>query len=276
MALENRDLDSYKVNVKAASTIHVDLTTVYPVIDGYQTEKGDRILLKNQTDAKENGIYVCLANGLSLAFDMDNNTSYTNGAFTRTTDGVDNINKEFYCPPIKPTEYYTTNKNWVETPFVSLPAVDNVGTGEGEVYRDSVGNIINLKTLKQGNGITITNNSDDITISTQQFTAPAVILQFFITDIQLDQTVSVSADDLITDITGGTQPYMIYAISKDNGVTWATSIGNPALAILTFDCSDAGNNIPVLVGVSDINNLAGYLTNYTETSVSIQDNMGYC
>lgn len=41
----------------------------------------------------------------------------------------------------------------------------NVGTGEGDIYKEKVGSDIRLKTLKQGPGITITNNPDDVTIS---------------------------------------------------------------------------------------------------------------
>lgn len=41
----------------------------------------------------------------------------------------------------------------------------NVGTGEGSVFRDKTGVTLNLKTLKQGANITITNNADDVTIT---------------------------------------------------------------------------------------------------------------
>lgn len=39
----------------------------------------------------------------------------------------------------------------------------NVGTGEGTIYRDTTSDI-NLKTIKAGSGVIITNNADDITI----------------------------------------------------------------------------------------------------------------
>ena len=44
-------------------------------------------------------------------------------------------------------------------------AVQNVGTGAGLVYRDLTGTTVNLKTIKAGTGVTVTNNADDITIT---------------------------------------------------------------------------------------------------------------
>ncbi len=41
----------------------------------------------------------------------------------------------------------------------------NVGTGEGLVYRDKSGAVLNFKKLKQGANVTITNGADDVTIA---------------------------------------------------------------------------------------------------------------
>lgn len=40
----------------------------------------------------------------------------------------------------------------------------NVGTGEGDVFRDKTSATLNFKTIKAGTGVVITNNADDITI----------------------------------------------------------------------------------------------------------------
>lgn len=42
----------------------------------------------------------------------------------------------------------------------------NVGTGTGLIYRDKIAGILNLKSIKNGTNITVTNNADDVTIST--------------------------------------------------------------------------------------------------------------
>src|SRR6185369_3954405 len=41
----------------------------------------------------------------------------------------------------------------------------NVGTGGGAVFRDKTGVTLNLKTIKAGANVTVTNNADDITIA---------------------------------------------------------------------------------------------------------------
>ncbi len=48
---------------------------------------------------------------------------------------------------------------------VDFVAVDNVGAGTGEIFRDTSGHLpetINLKTIKAGDGIVLTNGADDI------------------------------------------------------------------------------------------------------------------
>lgn len=93
--------------------------------------------------------------------------------------------------------------------------VANVGTGEGDVYRDMTGNQINLKTIKQGTGITVTNNTDDVTvtnsspdqvitlagagITTVTGTYPGT---FTITSIEVDGSVTNERDSVFADYMG--------------------------------------------------------------------------
>lgn len=48
----------YKESVSVASTVNITSLSGVPVIDGYQTVSGDRVLLKNQTTASQNGIWI--------------------------------------------------------------------------------------------------------------------------------------------------------------------------------------------------------------------------
>ena len=58
----------------------------------------------------------------------------------------------------------------------TITGAQNVGTGQGEVYRGTTGTTLDIKTIKQGTGITVTNNANDVEIDctiTQGITAAA-------------------------------------------------------------------------------------------------------
>lgn len=60
-------------NVAAASTADIDLATgTLLMIDGYQTVAGDKVLVKNQADPTENGVYVAAVGAWSRSADLDN------------------------------------------------------------------------------------------------------------------------------------------------------------------------------------------------------------
>ena len=60
-------------SVKAASTANITIAAAPATLDGITLTAGDRLLLKNQTTANENGIYVFNGVGVALtrATDMD-------------------------------------------------------------------------------------------------------------------------------------------------------------------------------------------------------------
>lgn len=72
-----------KGNVAAASTADIPALSGLLVIDGYQTVAGDRILVKDQTDLTQNGIYVVSAGAWTRSEDQDNSplAEIVNGVF---------------------------------------------------------------------------------------------------------------------------------------------------------------------------------------------------
>jgi len=72
------------------------LANAGPHIDGVTLVAGDRVLIKNQTDTTENGIYVVRASGSDAERAADATTSHrANGAFTFVTHGTTNGNQGF-------------------------------------------------------------------------------------------------------------------------------------------------------------------------------------
>lgn len=89
---------AWKTPVRAASTANLTLSGAQ-TIDTVSVIAGDRVLVKNQTDATENGIYVAAAGSWSRASDMDVASEFLlattlvsegaqgNTGWTMTTDG---------------------------------------------------------------------------------------------------------------------------------------------------------------------------------------------
>ena len=75
-----------KDSVRVASTANIAIASALTngsTIDGVTVATGNRVLLKNQTDASENGIYAVVASGAaSRTLDANTNTLVTNGMYT--------------------------------------------------------------------------------------------------------------------------------------------------------------------------------------------------
>ncbi|WP_455805148.1 phage tail protein [Pseudomonas fluorescens] len=79
-------LDS-KQSVRAATTANIALSGLQS-IDGVALAVGDRVLVKNQNAAKDNGIWVAAAAGWSRAADADSNTEVTSALSVSVEQGA--------------------------------------------------------------------------------------------------------------------------------------------------------------------------------------------
>ena len=82
-----------KASVRVASTENVDLAAA-TVVDGVTLAEGNRVLVKNQTNKAENGVYVKTTSGLVRAEDFDGD-KVSSGAFTFVEEGTVNANNGF-------------------------------------------------------------------------------------------------------------------------------------------------------------------------------------
>jgi hypothetical protein len=153
-----------KQSVRLATTVDIALTGV-KTVDTKTTVTGDRILVKNQDTAADNGIYVANDAGVwSRATDFDANTEVTSGAFTFVEDGSVNINAGFVVTT-KVVDVGTTAIDWtLFSASGTLIAGDglskdgytlkvNTATDGGiEISGDS----LQLKSTVAGNGLTLT------------------------------------------------------------------------------------------------------------------------
>lgn len=81
---------AYKAPCRLATTGNITLSGLQ-TIDGSVTAADDRVLVKNQTDGRENGIYIASAGLWQRARDLDSNRDVTKGTRVSVTDGTVNI-----------------------------------------------------------------------------------------------------------------------------------------------------------------------------------------
>jgi hypothetical protein len=127
-----------KASVKAATTENGTLATAFDdgsVIDGVTLATGDRILIKNQTDATANGIYVVAASGAPTRSTDMNAPAEFPGAFTFVEQGTTNADTGYVC---------TNNSVVVGTTEITFAQFSGAGS------------------YVAGNGITLTGNSFSI------------------------------------------------------------------------------------------------------------------
>jgi len=107
-----------KQSVRAATTTAVLLASGLDdtdVIDGVTLVTGDRVLVKNQSTASENGIYVVQSSGAAVrATDFDGTGEVSGGAFTFVEEGTINADSGFVVSSNGPITVGTDAINWVQ------------------------------------------------------------------------------------------------------------------------------------------------------------------
>ncbi|WP_326514775.1 gp53-like domain-containing protein [Clostridium intestinale] len=101
-----------KAPVKVATTVNITLSGTQ-TIDGVAVVAGDRVLVKNQTTASLNGIYVVSATSWSRASDA-NTSAKLASAFVLVQQGTSNLDCSFLMTTDGAITIGTTAINWVQ------------------------------------------------------------------------------------------------------------------------------------------------------------------
>ena len=105
----------WKQSVRAASTANGTLATAFEngdTLDGVTLATGDRILLKNQSTASQNGIYTVNASGAPTRATDANVGSYLVHAVVGVEQGTVNADKFFVCFTNSPITIDVTSQAW--------------------------------------------------------------------------------------------------------------------------------------------------------------------
>jgi len=102
---------------RVASTANIDLATGGLLsIDGVVTVAGDRVLVKNQTNGEENGIYIAAVGAWSRSTDADSDAEITNGLSVLITEGLMNARKLYVLTTADPIVLNTTVLDFAQAP----------------------------------------------------------------------------------------------------------------------------------------------------------------
>jgi len=171
-------------------------------IDGVTLSPGDRVLLTQQTYQIDNGIW--LAQSLDWERPIDfllGNTA--GGAYVLTSSGITLAGSGWLCStPLAIIGTDTVTFEQFSSPSRTTGA--NVGTGVGELWRDTTGVTLNFKTLANGPYMNITNGADTLTLAvtaTSEPTANTIVARnnlgsFYANNITASLTGHASEDVL--------------------------------------------------------------------------------
>ncbi|QND67634.1 hypothetical protein HB777_29330 [Mesorhizobium loti] len=99
---------AYKAPCRLATTANIALSGLQ-TIDGSVTAADDRVLVKDQADARENGIYIASTGLWMRARDMDSNRDLTKGTRVAVTDGTISAGFEYQLTTLNPVSVGTSS-----------------------------------------------------------------------------------------------------------------------------------------------------------------------
>ena len=134
-----------KTPVRVASTANVAVANGLEngdTVDGVTIATGDRVLLKDQSTATENGIYVAVSSGAaSRATDMDASSEAIGGAFVWINEGTVNADTQFVITTNDPITLGSTSITWTQFSGSSqVTAGNGLNKSGGELSVDLITN----------------------------------------------------------------------------------------------------------------------------------------
>lgn len=124
----------FKASCRVATTANITLSGTQ-TIDGVAVVAGDRVLVKNQTTASANGIYVVAAGAWSRSTDADSSAEVTSGLFVFIEEGTTHADQAWVLTTNNPVTLGTTALTFAQfsggsgTGSTSIVTLGTVTTG---------------------------------------------------------------------------------------------------------------------------------------------------
>jgi hypothetical protein len=166
-------------SVVAATTANIDLSTAVEngdVLDGVTLATGNRILVKNQSTASQNGIYVVAASGApTRALDFDSPTEIDGGDFVFVTGGTVNDNTGY----VQTNTVGTIGTDPIAFSQFSGAGTYTAGTGltlTGSVFSINTATTVDLSTAQSLSNKTIVAPRVQVAMNAQTGTGYTLVL----------------------------------------------------------------------------------------------------
>jgi hypothetical protein len=132
-----------RIIAEAGSTANVNISNGLEngdTIDGVTLVTGDRVLLKDQTDATENGLYLAVSSGAASRDPEHNTIAELSGGMVVVNQGTANDNKIFLCTTDSDGVIGSTNITYSQITPANVGTVTSVGVADSGSSEFTVAN----------------------------------------------------------------------------------------------------------------------------------------
>jgi len=251
-----------KAAVRVATTANITLSGLQ-TIDGVSLVAGDRVLVKDQTNAAENGIYVVSAGTWSRADDFDELTPIDEikGAYVPAIEGTQNQGKLFVCAS-SPTTLGTDPIN-----FVFFNSVANLIGGDGISIS---GNVIDVD-LDTNSGLEF--NAGKLKVDTDNTTVEIGTFGLQVKDLGID--TAKLADNAVTTLKiddGAVTTIKLADLSVTEGKLDNSSVSTNKLQDNSVTTLKIDDGAVTTIKLADSSVTEGKLDNSSVSTNKLQDN----
>jgi hypothetical protein len=131
-----------RIIAEAATTGNINLTTDLEngdTLDGVTLVTGDRVLVKDQTDATENGLYIVVASGAASRDPEHDTIAELSGGMVVVNQGTANDNKIFLCTTDSDATIGISNITYTQVTPANVGTVTSVGVADAGASEFTVG-----------------------------------------------------------------------------------------------------------------------------------------